>query len=180
MDSNLASIRMARTSLNSTSKLIGRIFLIIFIVYCLAIVSVLVYTVFPPEGFLLVEPSTIASAAALIMGQASVGFVLFLLWQIFREIGRGKSPFTPARIRQIRVLGCLFFLTALCNSCAGPGAELGSTTADGTHMVIDNGSSSNNSTFVDVTSIMIGVVCFAVALIFKYASTLECETDDLV
>lgn len=82
-------------------------------------------------------------------------------------------------MRQIQALGFLFLAITICSLFIAPGTELG--TVDGnSYILIDNNSSASDSVNIDVTSLMISVVCFALSFIFSYGATLEQETDDLV
>lgn len=179
MDKQLAAIKTTRGKLASTSRGLATIFLIIFILYCAAHAAVFLYTALLPNGFSYLGPSTLVGTLPFIIPSISGGFTIFLLWRIFREIGRNTSPFTPLRVRQIKALGFLFLITAICGLFITPGADVGAINGDA-HMVIESNASANDSIHVDATSFMISIVCFALAFIFSYGATLEQETDDLV
>ncbi len=179
MDKRLAAIEATRGKLVSTSKVLATIFLLIFALYCIAYAAVFLYMALLPNGFSYFGPSTFVGILPFIISSLSGGFTIFLLWRIFREIGRNASPFTPLRVRQIRVLGLLFLATAICGFFITPGADVGAISGDA-HMLIESNASASDSVNIDATSLMISVVCFALSFIFSYGATLEQEADDLV
>ena len=125
MDKQLAAIKTTRSKLVSTSRGLATLFLIIFVLYCAAHVAVFLYMALLPNGFSYLGPSTLAGTLPFIIPSISGGFTIFLLWRIFREIGRNASPFTPLRVRQIRALGFLFLATAICGFFITPGTDVG-------------------------------------------------------
>lgn len=179
MDKQLAAIKTTRSKLVSTSRGLATLFLIIFVLYCAAHVAVFLYMALLPNGFSYLGPSTLAGTLPFIIPSISGGFTIFLLWRIFREIGRNASPFTPLRVRQIRALGFLFLATAICGFFITPGTDVGAING-GAHMLIESDASASDSIHVDATSFMISIVRFALSFIFSYGATLEQETDDLV
>lgn len=179
MDKRLAAITATRNKLLSVSKALSIVFLIVFVLYCVAFMAAFICMIFIPRGFSHVGPSTFFGILPFVISVLAGGFTFFLLWRIFREISHGASPFTHLRIRQIQVLGCFFLATAICSFFIAPGSNLG--VADGSSQIlVDNGLSASDSVNVDVTSFMISIVCFALSFIFSYGATLEQETDDLV
>lgn len=179
MDKRLAAIKATRGKLVSTSKVLAAIFLLIFVLYCIAYAAVFLYMALLPNGFSYLGPSTLVGILPFIISSLSGGFTIFLLWRIFREIGRNASPFTPLRVRQIRVLGLLFLATAICGFFITPGTDVGAVNGNA-HMLIESNASASDSVNIDVTSLMIAIVCFALSFIFSYGATLEQEADDLV
>ena len=172
MDKRLAAIEATRGKLVSTSKVLATIFLLIFALYCIAYAAVFLYMALLPNGFSYFGPSTFVGILPFIISSLSGGFTIFLL-------GRNASPFTPLRVRQIRVLGLLFLATAICGFFITPGADVGAISGDA-HMLIESNASASDSVNIDATSLMISVVCFALSFIFSYGATLEQEADDLV
>lgn len=124
MDKQLAAIKTTRSKLVSTSRGLATLFLILFVLYCAAHVAVFLYMALLPNGFSYLGPSTLAGTLPFIIPSISGGFTIFLLWRIFREIGRNASPFTPLRVRQIRALGFLFWLRRFAASSSPPAQML--------------------------------------------------------
>lgn len=179
MDNQLQRIYDAKSQLATTFRKLRFLFLIALVIFAITILVILGWIVFPPEGFSSIGSASFMSVAPFLLDSLATGFILFLVERVCWEIGRGESPFNTLRIRQLRLLGLLFMAIALSNLLISPGSFIGSQ--DGNAMMAFYSATPDGTAVdVDFESILTAVVCFALSLVFKYGSTLEQETNDLV
>lgn len=179
MDARLAGIKRGRSRLTAISRKLGIVFLICFIVYCLAIAAISFFILLPPEGFFRIGNGTISIFFLFVLSNAASAFALFLISRIFAEMGCGESPFNKTRVRQLQALGLLFIFAAISNSLIVPGAEVGVQSGDFT-VSFYSGQPAGGSPDLDINSWLIAIVCFMLSMIFKYGALLQQEADDLM
>ena len=123
--------------------------------------------------------SSLLPAVPALLSVFSGGFILFLIKQIVRDIGKGNSPFSVKHIRQIRLLGVVFLVIMVCNLFIAPSQNVGVQNGDA-QMFLYSGSNNAGSMKIDMSSFISAIVCFVLSVVFKYGSTLENETNDLI
>ena len=180
MDRHLIAIRKTRARLESICKTLGIVSLIVFILYCVAVAAIILCMAFPPSGFSRIGPLSPLDLVPFVANTAATGLAIFVFWRLFAEIGRGSSPFNPLRIRQTQVLGMLFLLSAVANFFAFPSVDVGVSNGEAHMLLNSTAQPPSDDLNIDLSSIAASIICFALSLIFKYGSTLECEADDLV
>ena len=179
MDKRLRDINASKQRLVSLARRLGVAFLVVFALYCIGAIAVAIYALWPPNGFIRIGDGSLILLAPFLCGAITTGLTLYLLSRMFAEIGRGESPFTRLRVRQLQVLGALFLLTAVSNLFVIPGSEVGAQDGSLT-LSFYSPQPAEGTIDVDFPSIVIAIICFALSLIFKYGALLQCETDDLV
>lgn len=179
MDNRLVNIQRASAKLASLSKALSILFIAFFVLYSISIAAILLYMLLLPQGFSYIEPSSPLALVPLMLDSLAKDFVLLLLGLIFRDIGKGSSPFSARRIKQIQILGALFLVIALSNSLAIPGVEIGAANGDA-HMSFYDNRPSDSSIYIDFSGLLTAATCFALSLVFKYGSILQQETSDLI
>lgn len=179
MDNQLQRIRDAESQLASMCRKLRLLFLTALVIFTITIAAIVWWIVFPPEGFSSFGLKSFIGLTPFLLGSLATGYILFLLERVFWEIGQGGSPFSALRIRQLRLLGVLFAAIALSNFLVAPGTQVGSQNGDA-KMAFYSAAPEGSAIDVDYESMLIAVVCFALSLVFKYGSTIERETNDLV
>lgn len=179
MDNQLLRIQSAKSRLAVTCRRLRLLFLVVLVVFAITIGAIAAWILVPPLGFVSFGSASLLTLAPFLLGSLATCFVLFLLERVCWEIGRGESPFNTLRVHQIRLLGVLFLLIAVANFLVAPGSQIGAQ--DGAaKMAFYSAAPEGTAVDIDFESILVAIVCFALSLVFKYGSTLERETDDLV
>ncbi len=102
--------------------------------------------------------------------------ILGVCTSLFKCIGQGVSPFNSKQARNMRIIGWLFVVYALCDNIAN-NASISSVIA-GTPVSVDH----QDTPFfgVNIFMLAIGVVFFCFSAIFKYGSLLQEVSDDTI
>ncbi len=178
MDKRLSSIQKSKAILCSASHKLGIFFFVCFALYLLAFIAICAYIIWPPDGFTAVGAPSLSAVLPLTLSNMTSGAILFILGSTFRDIGRGSSPFSARRIRQIRILGAFFLIVMIANLVTIPGVEVG-VQNDEAAMAFYSKPADNSIDF-DFESLLSAIVCFALSLILRYGELLQQETDDLL
>ena len=109
-------------------------------------------------------------------------FLEAILWGISNDIARGQSPFTEGHAKKIAVLGLMFVINSLValfyrgNVVIDLGVFYFSYWPSPMVLILAVG----NGVTIDIGSILVALVSFSVAAMWKYAALLQTQSDGLV
>ena len=104
------------------------------------------------------------------------------IWGVCRDMARGLSPFTQRHARRIKLIAVLFILNAVM-ALAWHGSvsiHLGPLLLSYLPNPITIALGCSNGPALDLGSLLMALVCFSIAAMWRYAALLQTETNDLV
>lgn len=155
------------------------VFYVLFVAYCLGMAGILVYSLWPPEGFSYVGPTQPGILIPVFFDAAAGGLVLFMIGRLLSLVGRGESPFSAPFVRIFVLVGIALLVSVICQFLIDPGTVVGSVNGDSC-MSISYEGGPTGSRNIDLKSVIAAFSCFVLAAIFRYGALLQEETDDLV
>lgn len=179
MDKRLNQMRATRRNMTGLCKWLGWFFTLSFVVYCLAIILVAIVIVLPPIGFDYVGPKNALSFIPIICNLTAGGIALFVVARMLRVVGRGQSPFSMSCARQIKFLAIVLIIGVVAGALITPGTQIGSM-GSSNFVVFDFAESEKYDAHIDIKSLFISIICFALSPIFRYGALLQSEADDLM
>lgn len=179
MDKRVEQLNSRKKSIVSISKKLQWVFFVILALYILGILGIVIYSIALPSEFVFIGPDSVISLIPVALNAIACGFVLLILGFVFREIGKGASPFTVHIANCLNVLGAILLIAFISGILIQPGTEVGAV-SDSAAMTIDYDSNSSDLINLDIKSLLASVVSFALSAVFRYGAILQSEADDLV
>lgn len=155
------------------------LFLVLFVLYCLAAILVCLYSIFPPEGFSYVGPPSILLLLPVVFKVLAGGLALFLVAKMMKSISKGASPFSPSASFHVKIIAIILLLGVISGIFIEPGSWVGAV-ADKSTMAYEFGGSNRADVYIDTTSLFLSIICFALSTIIRYGALLQNEVNDLV
>lgn len=182
MDKRLDQIEKTRQNISRTCKWLSRTFHVFFIAYCLTVVVIAFFALFPLAGFSYVGPNNVILFVPIFCNIAAGGLAIMLIARMLRAIGKGESPFSLSSAQQIKALAIVLMVGVVTGALITPGTQVGSVSESGA-MVLDFLGGSNDDMYtmhIDLKGLLISIICFALSPIFRYGALLQNEADDLM
>lgn len=179
MSKAVQEVERSIETMKSLGKVLFFVFGILFVATAVGFVLVLCLALNAMMSGSMSDKSGTITVAAAPMFLLLCDLSFFILGSMSRNIAQGVSPFTIKHSKMIAALGWLFLLTALIEFLTSPGfisIELGRIALVG----LSQTTIENLSLPVDVVAILMGVVCFAFSLMWRYGALLQKQTNDLV
>ena len=173
----------ALSRLQSASRVLSVVFLIVFaVLFLLCIAAMVLLTVGALQEGMAGDASFWVNLISTAVSCIAFQLVVFCLFVGFRSIGRGHSPFTKLLSRLILVIGVLFLIIFI--------AELLSESSFSAYVypssdirlgIVDTPpEKSPFSIFVDIKALSAAVVCFCLSRAFSYGRMLQEVNDGTV
>lgn len=179
MDKRLNQLGKTREKITHICKLLSWVFVFFFVIYCLAFMFVIWISAFPPAGFSYIGPSNILFLIPIICNIVAGGIAVFVIMKMLRMVGNGMSPFSLASSRQIKALAIVLMVGVIAGAFMDPGMQVGSASESGS-IAFESVGNEDDISYIDLKSLFISIICFALSPIFRYGALLQSEADDLM
>lgn len=183
MDSRLSQLKTDRERVTRFCKWLSRVFYIFLMIYCLVVVLIVSSAIFPPLGFSYVGPDNVLLFVPIICNITAGGIALFVIARMLQMVGNGLSPFSLSSSRQIKILAIVLVVGVISGAVINPGTQFGSESASGA-VAFGFSDKPNNAAYksihIDIKSLFLSIICFALSPIFRYGALLQSEADDLI
>ena len=104
--------------------------------------------------------------------------LLIVALKVFSSIVDGEMPFSKKQVKRLWITGALFLVYAVSDTLVSVAFSIG-TVAQEYYLIIDASNSAESSIIdVNLPAILMALVCFGLAVIFKYGVLLQEFNDD--
>lgn len=181
MDNRIVQLSKSKKNIVGLFKILQWVFFAFFVLYCLVVIAVSLYSFFQPYGYEYVAPDSVFSIVSIVFNVVAGGMAIFILWIISRRIGKGSSPFTFRIATLLTVLAFVLLASFLSILLINPGTQIGAVNdADSTAMAFEYYGEYDSDSRIDVKMLITCIACFAMSAVFRYGAILQIEADDLV
>lgn len=157
------------------------LFLILFVVICITLSIYIVFKIFH-----LLATSTVPDFfVAIQLVSSSLDYVIFgvmllVMRGIAKDVAKGRSPFTVAHAKRIKIIAWLFVVDFVLSAFVSPGfaSVVGLGGLD--FGLASDAIAGRPIVPVDARSIVGALVCFSLSAVWKYGALLQSDSDEFL
>lgn len=155
------------------------LFLVLFIalsIYLTALVALEVFSFLTSSAAS--DPYALFQFAASILISAVYGVMLLVMRSIAKDVARGRSPFTFAHAKHIKIIAWMFVVGFILNIFISPDFVELLHVGELNLGVASDQLGRYPTIHLDAKSLVGAIVCFSLSSVWKYGALLQADSDD--
>ncbi len=155
------------------------LFLIVFITLCVSSAALIVLEVLSYVlSSTVPDPYVVFQFASSMVMSAVYGVMLLVMRDIAKDVAHGRSPFTFAHAKHIKIIAWMFVVGFILNLFISPDFIEMMHIGDVDLGLVSDQVRRYPTIHLDVKSAVGAVVCFSLSSVWKYGALLQADSDD--
>lgn len=179
MTKSVRRIEESLTKMRSLGSRLSVLFLVFFVALCVYLVALVALEIFSyVSSSVMPDPYVVFQFASSVLINVTYAALLLVMRSVAQDVAHGRSPFTFAHAKQIKIVAWMFVIGVVLNLFISPDFIEMMHIGDVDLGVVSDQSRRYPTMRIDVKSAVGAIVCFSLSSVWKYGALLQADSDD--